>query len=1231
MSSRRLRGGAPNGASGGEDDRPQGEAAPSGTAESPQPDAAQRRQPIEPPVKQELGTAQPASPAQPEPRAAGKFFGSWLRLLWRTAMYRLREQLLVVLGLAIAAAVVSGSLVIGDSVRASLHETALARIGRIDCAVLGQGRFLDAGLAPRLQSALIASGELTAKGEMELAAGKGRAGEQRNAAFQGEQGLATPRHSGEQGLVAGIASGSVTVAPLLQLGGLASRLQRRANALAICGVDERFWALAPVPARHPGLVNDGVVLNRILADQLGAAVGDAVILRAEKPGLLPRDAPLTSTSDTTVALRLTVAAVIDDAGFGRFSLSASQLATPTAFVDLGVLQRRTALGAVANALLVAAADEARCAAALTAVWTPGDALLAIHPLPAGCEVRSDRVFLDSGVGAALLSGDALTKPAGSASSAGILGYFVNELRSGAKATPYSLVAAGEWERLPGGGSPIPALADDAIAINTWLAADLSAQVGERLTLRCFVIGPGGGLREDAADFTVQAIVPMTGVAADRSLMPHFPGISDSETCSDWHPGVPLDLSKIRKNDEDYWAKHRGTPKAFLSLAAGRRLWANRHGDLTAVRSAATPAVVADQLRSVLRPADLGLGVVPVRADALAASAKALDFSGLFLGLGLFVVISALVLAGLLVGLAAAGRRREIGVLLAIGFRPIVVFRLLLLECIMVSVAGCALGAGLGIAYAAIVLTALSGGWQAAVGSTAVALRVDPLTVLVGAASTALIAVVVLGWQVRRLHRSSPRALLAGDSASSTDAKSSGPERRRIQAWQIAAVCAVIAVGLLTVAVNRTGEAAIVLCFISGFVTLLGGIGAAWEWFRPSAGATSSITALALANAGRARGRSLAVVVVLACACFLVVAVGANRSDPLADRSPASGTGGFALVLETTVPLSEDLNVAADRERLALEKMDGVRFVPIRVGGGDDASCLNLNRSRTPQLFGVQPQSLAGRFTIVGASGPIDWDRLDATPLPPGAGTPLLTGDEAPLPAFADGNTALWSLGLALGDQVELTDERGRHFRVVLLGCVAPSLLQGGLFLSDRQLTRRFPSLGGQRRWLVDAPGERTAAVASELTRALADYGATVEPAGDRLAAYLAVERTYLDIFLTLGGWALLLGSLGVAVVVARNVLERRAEIAALSAIGFTRGAVVWLLLVEHATLLVIGLGLGAGAGLIAVWPALHGAAAVPWATLATGLAVILACGLLGTGLTAWSAVRGSRPRDLAAD
>ena len=120
-------------------------------------------------------------------------------------------------------------------------------------------------------------------------------------------------------------------------------------------------------------------------------------------------------------------------------------------------------------------------------------------------------------------------------------------------------------------------------------------------------------------------------------MPEFPGMTDAENCRDWDTGFSIDSSKIREKDEKYWAEYRGTPKAFVTLAAGQEMWSNRFGNLTAVRyplAGNSFHGLTETLRRQLDPATIGLAFQPVRAQGLAASEQSFDFGHLFLGFSL---------------------------------------------------------------------------------------------------------------------------------------------------------------------------------------------------------------------------------------------------------------------------------------------------------------------------------------------------------------------------------------------------------------------------------------------------------------------------------------------------------------------------------------------------------------------------------------------------------------------
>jgi hypothetical protein len=353
----------------------------------------------------------------------------------------------------------------------------------------------------------------------------------------------------------------------------------------------------------------------------------------------------------------------------------------------------------------------------------------------------------------------------------------------------------------------------------------------------------------------------------------------------------------------------------------------------------------------------------------------------------------------------------------------------------------------------------------------------------------------------------------------------------------------------------------------------------------------TLAGLGVRATARRRNRSLATIALLSCGAFIIVSLGVFRLDSTQDLSrPGSGTGGFAWIGESTLPVIQDLNTRAGREALGLsqEEMAGITAVPFRERRGEDASCLNLNRAQTPRLLGVRPELLAGRFTFAAAAPGLNirdgWALLRARL--PG------TSDAQEIPAIGDANSIQWALGKSVGDTLDYTDEHGRTFKLRLVGAVANSILQGNLIIDEEAFTRKFPSESGYRFFLFTAKepessrDSRPPRFAAIITRALQDFGLQMTPAAERLNAFNAVQNTYLGTFQILGGLGLLLGSAGLGIVVLRNVLERRGELALLTAVGFGRSLLQRLVLVEHWALLGLGLGLGLISAIFAVLPVL---------------------------------------------
>jgi putative ABC transport system permease protein len=275
----------------------------------------------------------------------------------RSLLFYWRTNLGVLLAVVVAASVLTGALAVGDSVRHSLKMMVTARLGTTQFALVAQDRFFRAKLAD----------ELAAE-------------------------LNTPVPASPQV--------QAKVAPVLQLRGLIANSDgtRRANKIQVLGVDERFFLLKSLTNRGANHL-EGIVLNEPLAERLGVGIGNEVVLRVEKPSLMPREAPFSTDSDLSLAFRLKVSAIADQSNFGLFNLQANQIAPLNVFVPMQWLQEKLNHPAQANMLLIAEGTAKNTAVekvnqAIKKCWQLSDTGLELRQVGDQLEIRSRRIFID---------------------------------------------------------------------------------------------------------------------------------------------------------------------------------------------------------------------------------------------------------------------------------------------------------------------------------------------------------------------------------------------------------------------------------------------------------------------------------------------------------------------------------------------------------------------------------------------------------------------------------------------------------------------------------------------------------------------------------------------------------------------------------------------------------------------------------------------------------------------
>ena len=1107
-----------------------------------------------------------------------------LTLVRRGLQHYWRTNLAVIAGVATAVAVLAGALLVGDSVRGSLRDLVVQRLGRADRLVVATGFFRDA-LANDIRS---------------------------------DQMFAVDYRD---------------LAPLIVMQGVVAdqATGRRASGVQVYGVDDRFWRFHGI-ADVAGPAGRDAYVSRALAADIGAAPGTTAVVRIEKPSAIPLESLHGRKEGAGRSIVLTVRRVIDAAQMGDFTIRPQQGDVRAVFVPMRRLQQDVEQPGRVNAMVVA--DRQRASNAPLQLLLKRHAQLEDFGLTLRTLDTQQAIALESPAG--IIDGPRAAAADRAAAQANLVAkpvftYLANAIRHGDREVPYSLVSAADP------GIPLPPTGHP-IVLNDWTARDLGAKTGDAITLDYYVWEDPGYLETRRAEFTVTGIVPIAGAAADRDLAPTYPGITGAESLSDWDPPFPIDLKRVRPVDEDYWKKYRTTPKAFVTFADGRRLWQTRYGDRTSVRFAAAGQPL-DQararyeaaLRSALDPQSMGFTVRAVRDEGLTASRGSTDFGEYFVYFSFFLVASALVLAALFFRLTVEQRAREVGLLRAVGFSTPRVRTLFTAEGLLLAVIGSAIGAVAAVGYGAAMMAGLRTWWSAAVGTTSLTLHVSATSMLAGAAGALVAAGACIWWTLRGLSRLSERALLAGQLQSDVLLTA----RRDGRAMTISVVAfAALGVGLIGAAAGKAidpagaffgaGAAILIACLCLLAARLRRGssahrrqaLGGQTMWLPPLGGG-SRIANLGFRNASVRPGRSVLAVAVIASAVFILISVDAFRLSDADPTDRKAGTGGYPLLVDLLVPIVHDPNSADGRDALGLSGATGIHIEPFRVRPGEDASCLNLYEPTTPKILGVSRGFITeGRFSFQGSLASTDAERANPWLLLDRASS----GDGVPI--VADSNSLTYVLHKKVGDDIVLA-HGGVPLRLHVVAALDDSLFQGELLMSEPNFIRLFPEQQGYRFLLIDAPPQTAAQLSDTIEKTASDLGADAVATGRRLAEFHAVENTYLSTFQSLGGLGLLVGTIGLAAVLLRNVLERRRELALLRAVGFSRSHLFTLVLSENAALLVWGLSTGLVSALIAIAPAaLQRGARLPLSA-GGGLLVVavLAAGLLSSVVATRAALR----------
>jgi len=1100
------------------------------------------------------------------------------RLTVRSLCLYWKSSVTIALGVAIATAIIAGSLILGDSVKASVRQTALARLGQVDHA-LSAPHFFRAALAEDIQ-----------------------------ARFDAEH---------KPGKIAAVTIADAT----------ARNVQTEATIpnLTVVGINACFRKM--FPAFDFELTSRNAAVNATAARDLGISEGDAVLVHVRRNAAEPAGSMFARRErhNMLASMRLIVRLIVPDAAGGAFSLSQQTAAPRNLFVAADWLNAQLNAQTMATTILAAGSDSADLQQALAELAQPVDYGLKVqaNAQHGYLSIQSNRLVLAAAQIQALRNAAAANNAAAAVTSV----YLADKIRApNGLTSSYALLAGAEGLNdfaAIEGTSVISS--DSQILLNSWLAEDLAAVVGDVLSIEYLIAMADGQYILQTQDFTVQGIVEIAGSAVDPQLVPEFHGITEAAAVSDWNPPFPVDMARVSERDDLYWQQYRTTPKAFVSAAAVRKMWQRNDSaapwvtSLRILPAAATALselseVFPDSLREHLPPTAAGLLFRPVRQLAVAAAAGSQDFGMLFTSMGVFIVVAALGLAAMLMRLSVQQRAAQVGTLLACGFTPAAAVRAATAEGCCLAAVGALVGLPLGIAYATAMLAVLTSNWFGTIGEAAMKLHISFGWLVLGGSAGLAAGCVSTHIGARSMKRASVLELLAGWQAMNLRAKNTPQllaRRLLLATVLIAGFAPLLAAGTFAF-------------FVTGSALLIAGLCAAYLYLghcSPKAGARLTRASMARRAAALNTARSMLAIGLLASAAFIIISVAAFTRNYSAINPSLrhSGTGGFALRATATIPIAYDPSTATGRQHLGFSADDQAIFADVRLysllaNTGDDISCLNLAKPDTPRLLGVCDAFIdRGGFNIRTHHATADpWQALHLD-LPAGS-----------IAVFGDADSILWQLNSRLGEHLAITSATGETFQLYIAGMISNSIFAGELLMSEANFRRLYPAEDRPRYFLIEADAAKTPAVAQALRRNLGDMGLDVTDTRAILHAVAGVQNTYILTFIALGGLGVMLGTFGLAVVLLRNALERRGEFALMLALGFSRKSLAAMLLRENYFLLFAGLAIGIIAALPAVLPQMRQTDfQINWLMLATVIACIAAAGLLSCYAAARYIVSGN--------
>jgi ABC-type antimicrobial peptide transport system permease subunit len=643
------------------------------------------------------------------------------RIAVRNFLKRKRSTLFAIFGLAVGAAIVTGSLAVGDSLENAVVQSTFQNLGGVDEAARSVGVFNES-IAHEARSQLMDS-EIDA------------------------------------------------IAPLMILPVSVKDLAsgRRESLVNLIAFTDDFLDFGDIKLEDGSvftgpLASNQAIINRKLADNLDASALSFlnVTFRTPEFSFETVYSPITPLQYA----HFPVVEIADNTGLGRFQLGSSGVVPQNMYVRLDTLQQILELEGMINTMVVsnkgdevaAVEDSLRVTRLLEDVFNEQIGYEDIgFSITSSSYVKMDRkeIFFENRYLDTVLNITSNSPMVEEVSQ--LTSYFFNWIGNESSFVAYSVAtgfdplvdsAFGLFERSDNSELIVGEINDNEVIINEYVASQLGIGEGSAVTLNYSVYDETFTETFQYEDFTVKYLVNLTGKAHDSELMPPFPGIKGRASCGDWNPPIPIDVQSLMVGEDlDYWITYGGSPKVYVTLDKAEEMWANDLGDITTIKimpTVGTNATVlaqwmGTQLNDTIGHKDAGITITPVKKEGIESAEGVAIVTETYIAFGSVVILAGMLLIVLFVATSAEERKREIGIVRSLGATRKKTTLSFVFEGSILSIIAAVVGALLGVIMAITSVWMTNEFWSNLVEGNQVTLHMTLPTIMLGLMSGFLIS------------------------------------------------------------------------------------------------------------------------------------------------------------------------------------------------------------------------------------------------------------------------------------------------------------------------------------------------------------------------------------------------------------------------------------------------------------------------------------------------------------